>query len=91
MKLPITQAKGAELLPQKIRTEDLEVRTAQLKCEGFNSAVDQLKQCAIVLDEEQIENIIRKTYDNGFEITMYKDLAKAICAQPVMVVKIERI
>lgn len=106
-KLPITQIKGAENLPQK-KDNAKEFRVL-LPTErdyfngGFAEAVDQLNQCAIVLDEEELAVSLFEWATN----TKWKDLgdsrsaqrtkeyyymkSKALCANPGKILRIERI
>lgn len=67
MRLPITKIKGAENLPQVIEKlnpnypPEHDINTSRNGVNGFNIAVDQLNQCVIVLDEEEIFNELQNT------------------------------
>lgn len=73
---------------------------------GFNAAVDQINQCAVSLDEESIIGIIlscsplmgsaewnplEEQYEVWLNEKTYKSIAKALCANPGKIIKIERI
>lgn len=81
MKTPLTQINGSKNLPQKTDGNGP-------WAVGYDQAVDQINQCAISLDEEELTWMIRPFIEDKYGV---QKLATAICQNAGKILKIERV